>query len=172
MSCDPTDMLCTLFGFTHCFFSLSVYFTITPPPPYSSIPGFIPSLLISLHPSNPHLFLIGAVRQVRNTALCAIPKANEWRKEQEQTGWTYDSNLREAAAGRGIQDPPEHLVSSLRLVSGWSCVPFRRHWCFQVSVLWICCCVMLHGHQGVIQNWPEHIYGWYLLKMCPYFWHF
>ena len=87
--------LCTLFGFPHCLlfpFCLSLFsFFFFLPPPYTtnphphpppplflSIPGFIPSSLISLHPSNPHLFLIGAVERVSDGGISHCVWHQKW----------------------------------------------------------------------------------------------
>lgn len=114
-SCDPITTLCTLFGSPNVSFLPFRLLcphphtsTTNPPPPpppplFLSIPGFIPSSLICLHPSNPHLFLIGAaVEKVsggKHIRLCVIPKVNErekvWREERAKLMITSRGRLLE-----------------------------------------------------------------------------
>ena len=61
--------------FSFFFFPLH---TTNPPPLFLSIPGFIPSSLISLHPSNPHLFLIGAVERVSDGGISHCVWHQKW----------------------------------------------------------------------------------------------
>lgn len=79
--------------------------TSTPhPSSFLSIPGFIPSSLISLHPSNPHLFLIGAVERVCDGGIshCVCVCHQQWMSGRKCI--TGRLNLWQRAEGRPLEE--------------------------------------------------------------------
>lgn len=137
MPCDPHPHVLHLVWFPPLSplpFCLSYPHRTTPPPPPSlslSIPGFIPSSLISLHPSNPHLFLIGAVERVSDGGLSRCVWYQKWMSGR--TCGDRQAELMTTARERaeGEEDWPKTCQSIFTgvssLVSGWSFVSWHTY---------------------------------------------